>query len=144
MFANSIILGETQEELVNLRLISKQLYEDCKRPGIEWKIFISMIEISPIHGGGSMEGIVQKFWHHLMDNSTDKKLRRCFRVTVVDAYKFYSNPMTLHEVKGMIKFPRMDWILSLDMSLLVPLAVAFFYTPYRRCCQNYVKLLLPA
>ena len=107
-------LGETQEELVNLRSISKQLYEDCKRPGIEWKIFISMIEISPIHGGGSMEGLVLECWRHLMDNSTDKKLRRCFRMTVrmtvVDAYKFYSNPMTLHEVKGMIKIPRMDWI----------------------------------
>ena len=107
-----------------------------------------MIEISPIHGGRSMEGLVLKFWRHLTDNSTNKKVRRCFRMTVrmtvVDAYEFYSNPMTLHEVKGMIKFPRMDWILSLDMSLLVTLAVAFFYTPYRRCCQNYVKLLFPA
>ena len=71
-------LGETQEELVDLRLISKQLYEDCKRPGIEWKIFISMIEISPIHGGGSMEGLVLKFWRHLMDNQYRQEVTTLF------------------------------------------------------------------
>jgi hypothetical protein len=43
-------LGQTQEELMDLRLISRQIYEDCKRPGIEWKV-IPTIEISPTKGG---------------------------------------------------------------------------------------------
>jgi hypothetical protein len=33
-------LGETQEELINLPLASKQTYEDCKRLGIERKSFL--------------------------------------------------------------------------------------------------------
>jgi hypothetical protein len=39
-------LGQTQDELMNLTLVSKQIYKDCKRPGIEWKI-IPTIEIRP-------------------------------------------------------------------------------------------------
>ena len=31
-------LGETQEELRELPLVSKQFYKDCKEPGIGWKL----------------------------------------------------------------------------------------------------------
>jgi hypothetical protein len=38
------LLGETQEELmINLTLVSKQIYKDCKRPGIEWKIIPTIL-----------------------------------------------------------------------------------------------------
>jgi hypothetical protein len=100
-------LGQTQEELVNLTVVSKQVYEDCKRPGIEWKIIISMIEISP-KGGGSERGLLRKLQQHLLDNKTNKKLLLCFHMKVIDVHKFGSDSTTCREVKEMTTYARMD------------------------------------
>jgi hypothetical protein len=45
-------LGETQEELINLTLVSKQTKKICKMYGIEWKIIPTII-ISPHQDSGS-------------------------------------------------------------------------------------------
>jgi hypothetical protein len=57
-----------QEELRTLSVISKQLYEDCQHPSIEWE-FIPVIEISPksIKGGGS----TRKLLYNLIQHQTD-------------------------------------------------------------------------
>ena len=40
-----LYLGEKHEKLMKLTLVSKQVYDDCKRPGaVEWKIIPTMIE----------------------------------------------------------------------------------------------------
>mmetsp|Transcript_33378 Transcript_33378/g.37310 ORF Transcript_33378/g.37310 Transcript_33378/m.37310 type:complete len:466 (-) Transcript_33378:71-1468(-) len=45
-------LGETQEELVTLTLISKEFNATCQQPGVVWRI-INWIEICPSQGGNS-------------------------------------------------------------------------------------------
>ena len=78
-----LYLGEKQEKLVNLTLVSKQVYDDCKRPGaIEWKIIPTMIEPNSdqqrVVGGSILTRITAAIVSpSLLDNDTNKKLRRC-------------------------------------------------------------------
>jgi hypothetical protein len=109
-------LGQTQEELINLTLVSNKVNTDCKSSSIEWKI-IPTIEISPTKVGSSRALLLQ-LKHHLLDNDTNKKLRRNRHMKVNDVNKF--DDLIEHEVRDIIKDVRMDWILSLDMSSLIP------------------------
>ncbi|OEU12457.1 hypothetical protein FRACYDRAFT_243709 [Fragilariopsis cylindrus CCMP1102] len=54
-----------QEELRTLPVISKQFYEDCQHPSIEWE-FIPLIEISPTKGGSTVSLL-----YNLMKHQTD-------------------------------------------------------------------------
>jgi hypothetical protein len=52
-------LGEIQDELINLTLVSKKIKKICKMSGIEWKIIPTII-ISP-HQDGIISSIAQYF-----------------------------------------------------------------------------------
>ncbi|MGK3754594.1 MAG: hypothetical protein ACI8RD_006903 [Bacillariaceae sp.] len=128
-------LGETQEELINLILVSKTLYEDCKRPGIEWKI-ISTIEINPTQGVSqgvgqrrSIHELVQQLCNHLLDNKTDRKLQRYTHMRVNDIHKFDAFS-SWEEIQRITNNLRMDRILSLDMSSLSFASVSDCSLPY--------------
>jgi hypothetical protein len=107
-------LGETQDELINLTLVSKQMYEDCKRPGIEWKI-IPRIEISALQqeGGGSTRTLLQILSH----NQTNKKLDRYRHMRINDVRKFGNLNLSYNEMNNITKDVRIEGILSLDISL---------------------------
>ena len=109
-------LGETQDELIDLTLISKQVYEDCYRPGIEWKI-IPTIVISPTPEGGV--GSTRALLQRLNNQSPKSKLRRYTHMKINDIHRFNDNISTteIHEIIGDAE---MDWIVSLDMSLSMP------------------------
>ena len=123
-------LGETQDELMGLTHVSKQVHDDCYRPGIEWKI-IPTIEISPTKGRSTRILLQQLLYNN--DNETSKKLRRFPRMHVNDVHKRYLIP--LHRLAAEItRDVRMDWILSLDISLSsqsTPIGEAVFLSlPY--------------
>ena len=109
-------LGETQDELIDLTLISKQVHEDCYRPGIEWKI-IPTIVISPTPEGGV--GSTRALLQRLNNQSPKSKLRRYTHMKINDIHRFNDNISTteIHEIIGDAE---MDWIVSLDMSLSMP------------------------
>jgi hypothetical protein len=108
-------LGETQDELVNLTLVSKQMYEDCKSPGIEWKI-IPTIEFSASQeeGGGSCKKLLQI----LYQNQTNGKFQRYPRLRVNDLHKFGDLNLSYNEMNNITKDVRLEGILSLDLSSL--------------------------
>ncbi|OEU10408.1 hypothetical protein FRACYDRAFT_263880 [Fragilariopsis cylindrus CCMP1102] len=57
-------LGETNDELITLTLVSKQVNKACKQPGIEWKI-IPTFEIRPRPQGASTLAFLQQLCHYL-------------------------------------------------------------------------------
>jgi hypothetical protein len=72
-------VGKTQDELINLTLVSKQFYKDCKRPGIESKI-IPTIEISASQHHDDNSSIrarllMHNLRQHLRNNETKEKLQ---------------------------------------------------------------------
>jgi hypothetical protein len=90
-------LGETQEEeRINLSLVSKQTYEDCKRPGIERKIIPTIIITPRIRfrhqlrkAQASTRPLLQQFFHNaIQDNDKNMKLRRYPHMKVNDVDKF--------------------------------------------------------
>jgi hypothetical protein len=101
---------------MNLTLVSKQVYKDCKRPGIEWKI-IPIIEIRPRQcASRSMRAwvLIQKLYQHLLNNETKEKLQYYRYMKMNGTHKFegaYSRELQ-ENVIGL----QMDWILSLDLS----------------------------
>jgi hypothetical protein len=105
-------LGEAQDELVNLTLVSKQMYKDCKSPGIEWKI-IPTIEFSASQeeGGGSC----RKLFQILYQNQTNKKFQRYRHMRINEIHKFDS--FFYDEMKNITKDVRIEGILSLTLSL---------------------------
>jgi len=66
-------LGETQEELVTLTLISKEFNATCQQPGVVWRI-INWIEICPSQGGNSYR-LLNNLRSHLQEqqHSYDNK-----------------------------------------------------------------------
>ena len=120
-------LGETHEERITLSLVSKQTYEDCKRPGIERKI-IPTIVITPRlplrfqHRLGkaqaSTRALLQQFFlDAVRDNERNMKLRRYPHMKVNDVDKF--DYIFEEEVASIFRFDsrKMDWILSLDITI---------------------------
>jgi hypothetical protein len=119
---------------VNLTLVSIQVYNDCKSPGIEWKI-IPTIEIRPHQqqGDDSIRGLVliQNLRHRLQNNETNNKLQRYPHMKVNDVHKFdagcdvtYYDEVQLEEIANGIQ---MDWISSLDISSPSARTVAYRY-----------------
>jgi hypothetical protein len=120
-------LGETQGELRNLILVSKQVYQICYgsygRPGIEWRI-IPTFEIRPLlqqHddggiGGGSIETLLNNLYDHSLNVETNNKFQFYRHMRVKDVHKFQKG-------KGEIDIPqirrniRMSGITLLDFSI---------------------------
>jgi hypothetical protein len=116
-------LGQTQNELMNLTLVSKQVYEDCKRNGIEWKIIptINLIESQhPFDGTVRALRLLQNLHQHLQNNNETKDKLQCYRhMTIKDVSKFYvssDNTQFHHEVQDITRGIQMGGILSLDIS----------------------------
>ena len=109
-------LGETQHELLTMTLISKQVYKDCKQPGIEWKIMSSVeIKPRPLQGGSTFALMQQLRNHyHIMGNDNT---RRFDHMKVIDAYKF-----DLTELIDIPNYFKIGSILSLDMSMSFSMA----------------------
>ena len=115
------MLGQqTQVELTDLTLVSKQVYEDCKRPGIEWKI-IPTIEIRPRkqQGDDKIRGriFMRNLTRHLQNNETNKKLQCYLHVRMKNIHKFNvefgrNNDELFEVTKGI----QLDGVLSLDIS----------------------------
>jgi hypothetical protein len=117
------MLGQqTQEELTNLTLVSKQVYEDCKQHGIEWKI-IPTIEITPTYQqNDSIRGIslMQNLTRHLLNNETNEKLQ-CYshlKIKNLDSLYVEYNGQHNDELFEIARGIQLDGILSLDISSL--------------------------
>jgi hypothetical protein len=100
-------LGQTQDELRTLTIISKQFYKECNQPGIKWKIIPTIIIRPKQHQkDDSIRG--RLLLQSLRRQKT--KLRRYSHMIIYDVHKF-SIP------GGSIGFRvciTLDWILSLD------------------------------
>ena len=114
-------LGETQDELITLTLVSKQVYKDCKQPGIKWKI-IPTIEIIPKQQqqGGSTLALLQQLRNH--EVSDNENIRRYHHMKVNDVHKFDSTHSNV-EIYNFTRTIQMDWILSLDMSMSLSMPI---------------------
>ncbi|OEU14193.1 hypothetical protein FRACYDRAFT_240726 [Fragilariopsis cylindrus CCMP1102] len=125
-------LGETNDELITLTLISKQVYEDCQQPGIEWKI-IPTIEIKPRQQAGSTLALLPQLCNYLntrlyLTSYTHMKqlcnrhnIRRyhCTHMRVYDVH-ILEEDQAFADIPKSIAF---DSILSLDISLSKPVVV---------------------
>jgi hypothetical protein len=113
-------LGKTQEELMNLTLVSKQVNKICKneRSGIEWKI-IPTFEISALQheGGGSTQTLIKNMKTHSV-----KKFLRYRRMLVKDLHKFSNenNGTPWITAANAANKVQMDGITSLYMSSSYP------------------------
>ncbi|MGK3755532.1 MAG: hypothetical protein ACI8RD_007842 [Bacillariaceae sp.] len=130
-------LGEqTLDEIINLILVSKKMYEDCKQPGIEWKIFPT-IEISPgrrkqrrrrririrlrlrQENKSPTIRLLQKLRQLIETN--EKIIRRYPCLKLNDVHEFNSSEFNSiitypdYGIEQITKYFQMDWILSLVM-----------------------------
>ena len=128
-------LGETQDGLITLTLVSKQVYnKDRKQPGIEWKI-VPTIEIRPRQQGGSTLALLQQLCNHhniLRYPHTHMRVYDVHKITrssgqPEDATKQQRNiDELLDEGQAMADITKscpFDSILSLDMSYSKPMVV---------------------
>ena len=126
-------LGETQDGLITLTLVSKQVYnKDRKQPGIEWKI-VPTIEIRPRQQGGSTLALLQQLCNHhniLRYPHTHMRVYDVHKITrssgqPEDATKQQRNiDELLDEGQAMADITKscpFDSILSLDMSYSKPI-----------------------
>jgi len=103
-------LGETQEELRTLTVVSKKFNEDCKQTGIEWNIIPTII-VSPLeHNGGQTFNLFRSF--------RDKhRLLQRYRLMIVKKFNEFNRTSDDEddEIERMTSTFRMG-ILSLDLS----------------------------
>ncbi|OEU18007.1 hypothetical protein FRACYDRAFT_238438 [Fragilariopsis cylindrus CCMP1102] len=134
-------LGETQDELRNLILVSKQVYQICYgsygRPGIEWRI-IPTFEISPLQnegggsgggggGGGSIETLLTNLYHHSLNTQTKNKLQFYRHMRVNDLQKFHGRNISEDIIQHIKRNIRMSGITMLDISIpLIPMQIPKF------------------
>jgi hypothetical protein len=113
-------LGETQDELIDLILVSKDLHEDCKRPGIEWKIIPTIVVGAQKQQGFNsfrIQVLIQKYAHNLSDKETNQKFQRYSHMRVNDVHKFTS-VLLREDVAQMTRNVRIEGIISVDLSSL--------------------------
>ena len=119
-------LGETQEELRTLTVLSKKFNEDCKKTCIEWNIIPTII-ISPLERNG---GQILNLFRNLQDKN--RLLQPAVSLTdctiVQNVHKFRdTNYYEDTEIEMITNTIRMV-ILSLDLSLSSP--------PTTYCCRD--------
>merc|ERR1711971_389679 len=114
-------LGETQEELRTVTVLSKQFNEDCKQNGIEWNIIPTII-VSPLkHNGGQQL--------NLFRNLRDKnRLLQRYRLMIIKNVHIFHYPKSVEdrrEIQRITDTFRMG-ILSLDISLSSPSTIGYY------------------
>ena len=112
--------GPTQEELRILPLVSKGFYEDCNRPGIDWKIIPTLI-LRPLDGG-SVRHFVQNMNRYQIENdgTTYNKLQRYRKLIVQDIHNFRHKYIWNDEIERLTNGICMDWIFALVISSSSP------------------------
>jgi len=112
----NLLGGQTQEQLMNLMLVSKQFYKDCKRPGIEWKIVpIIIIRPSFIRTRAFMQNLTHLFL--INENEKEKlQIHQHMRVEDVHRFYFYSKLLLDNALRDLARGIQWDKILSLDLS----------------------------
>ena len=107
-------VGETQEELRTLTVLSKKFNEDCKQTGIKWKIIPTIIISSLEHNYGKMVNLFRS----LRDKN---RLLQQYRLLIVqNVHKFYRTSYGEdNEIDTITNTFRIE-ILSLDLSLSSP------------------------
>ncbi|OEU11631.1 hypothetical protein FRACYDRAFT_244749 [Fragilariopsis cylindrus CCMP1102] len=110
-------LGETQDELITLTLVSKRVYEDCQQPVIEWKI-IPTIEIRPRQlQGGSILALMQQLCDH-------HNIRRYhISYTHLRVYDMHKITRAFADITKIYPSNPFYSIFSLDISLSKPMVV---------------------
>jgi len=112
-------LGGTQQELVNLTLLSKGNNEDCKRPGIDWDI-TPVFYLSPFkQDGGNTMNFIRKLHQYQQDDDINRKIQRYRRLVVHKVNDFHMFSGEDIEVIRRNNI-RMDEITSLDLSYPTP------------------------
>jgi len=110
-------LGETQEEMRTLTLLSKQSNLDSKHSGLEWQEqLLPVLEISPTQGGSTEQLFHSLLHHHTNNDPHHNKQTTPYRtMTVNDMHKF-------NKASGKWKFTdtriQLDRITSLNISSL--------------------------
>ncbi|OEU06799.1 hypothetical protein FRACYDRAFT_252979 [Fragilariopsis cylindrus CCMP1102] len=114
------LLGkQTQDDdLINLTLVSKQMHEDCKRPGIEWKIIPTIVISSSQQGIEIGDSRTRTLIQNLAHNQTNKKLDHYSHMRIDDIGKF--DYILVDEMETITKDVRLEGIVSLDLSLPYP------------------------
>ena len=118
-------LGETQDELRELPLVSKQFYHDCKEPGLGWEL-VPLFVLSA-KDNNQDEGRTLNFIHTMIqyqhDNNTYRKLQRysIFKVENMDKFdKVSESKLTMGTIRMTI--------------IPVHLPLLFRWEPYKRPC----------
>ena len=115
--------GQTQDELTNLTLVSKQFYNDCKRPGIEWKI-ITVFEISLLkQHDGYVNRLLRNMEKLSLNNATNNKLQRYEHMQVHAAFKYNEATdlsLSITDIRRLTTNIQLNGITSLDMSCNFP------------------------
>jgi len=112
-------LGGTQQELVNLTLLSKGNNEDCKRPGIDWDI-TPVFYLSPFkQDGGNTMNFIRKLHQYQQDDDINRKIQRYRRLVVHKVNDFHMFRGEDIEVIRRNNI-RMNEITSLDLSYPTP------------------------
>ena len=107
-------LGETQEELRTLTVLSKKFNEDCKQTAIEWNLIPTIIVSSLEHNGGQTLNLFRSL------RDKNRLLQRYRFMIVKNVHKFlYKNRNEREEIERITTTFRMG-ILSLDLSLSSP------------------------
>jgi len=119
-------LGETQEELRTLTVISKAINKDCKRPGIEWKLIpVFVISPSPAQSEqklqensiGRTKRLLQNLGQHQRDVHTNNQFQQ-YQYMVVNHIDNFNELGHYVEVERMTENIRFEGVKSLNISLL--------------------------
>ena len=127
-------LGETQDEILTLLLISKGFYEDCQRLGIVWRssptIFIRpLLPDKEGSCGGCTLTLLKNLHHHLTkeDDTTNTNLQQYRRMVIHNVHQFTTiNPWvrfvqgntdpSVHTVEEYADESRFNGVISLNVS----------------------------
>ena len=102
---------QTQDDLTNLTLVSKQMHKNCNRPGIEWKITPTIV----ISASKQECEFPDRRTRILIKNlAHNKKLDRYSHMRINDIHKF--DYIYEGELKRITKDVQLEGIVSLDGS----------------------------
>jgi len=117
-------LGETQEELRELPLVSKQFYKDCKEPGIGWEFLSSFVLSAKDNDedNGRTMNFIHTMNQYQQDEDTRRKLARynIFKVENLDKFDQVPDDELFHNNNGVeiLRWMELKGIRSLNMSSL--------------------------
>lgn len=122
-------LGEDQDEILTLLLVSKSLNTDCTRPGIIWTVIPSLV-IRPLfdeHALGCPWTLFENFYNQMTeDDATNQKLQQYRKMVIYNVHKFetqYYSDAASAAVEQHADATRFHGITSLDLSLSTPSTV---------------------